>query len=40
MLYGILGWGYAAKTTLQPIQVLQNIVLRIIKIYTERLHSK
>lgn len=29
-LYGILGWGSAAKTTLKPLQILQNKVLRII----------
>jgi len=31
LLYGILGWGRkATKTTLAPIQILQNKVLRII----------
>ena len=29
ILYGILGWGSATKTTLTPIQLLQNKVLRI-----------
>ena len=29
-LYGILGWGYANKTALKPIQTLQNKVLNII----------
>jgi len=30
LLYGILGWGKTSKTTLAPIQILQNNVLRII----------
>ena len=29
ILYGILGWGSATKTSLKPIQILQNKVLRI-----------
>ena len=29
ILYGILGWGSATKTTLTPIQILQNKALRI-----------
>ena len=31
----ILGWGSATKTTLHPLQILQNKVMRIIKITVE-----
>ena len=30
LMYGILGWGSATKTTLHPLQILQNKVMRII----------
>ena len=33
LLNGILGWGSATKTTLQPLQVLQNKVMRITVVY-------
>ena len=36
ILYGILGWGSATDTALQPIQVLQNKVLRIMNKITWR----
>ena len=30
LMYGVLGWESATKTTLHPLQILQNKVMRII----------
>jgi len=38
ILYGVIGWGCASKSTLKPIQILQNKVLRIINKSTWRDH--
>ena len=40
LLYGILGWGSATKTTLHPLQILQNKVMRIINKTTVEDHVK
>ena len=40
LLYGILGWGSATKSTLHPLQILQNKVMRIINKTTVEDHVK
>lgn len=40
LLYGILGWGSASKTTLKPIQILQNKVLRLMNKTTWKDHTE
>ena len=40
LLYGILGWGSATKTTLHPLPILQNKVMRIINKTTVEDHVK
>ena len=40
MLYGILGRGSVTKTTLHPLQILQNKVMRIINKTTVEDHVK
>ena len=40
LLYGILGWGSATKTTLHPLQILQKKVMRLINKTTVEDHVK
>ena len=40
LMYGILGWGSAIKTTLHPLQILQNKGMRIINKTTVEDHVK